>query len=531
MEDQQRTESLKSVMQGIRTNSLRLPEFQRDFVWDIERTYDLFDSIIRDIFIGAVIYGKPSFSMTVREIDYRPRTGKDSRKKLLTSELSQSEIESSAKLDNLRIVLDGQQRITAVYRALYGIDKVYFLAKSDFDIPPKKVNDLEEILEEVSGRENENVLSVNLNFVWGVMNDDFRRENERLKVFQNSEFYRKFLLHKSEDIQKAWEDYFLTIVDKLSDLFKSEKLLTYYLLNTDTVKFALFFERSNSRGVQLSFIDILSAKIYHGFKLRREIEKFEDSHPDIKLDREIIVRVIAYFVSKGFEIGRSYILEELTAKHFKEYWEETTELYVKSIKWLYDNKYIISQNWLPYPTMIMPVMIYLKSLPNKVFSAMGTEQLKLFNFWYWASIFSQRYSQQSGAAMLSDTQILVKIAEDPNYIPPKFFISRLRNTLESHEDLYSISKRANAIYRGIFCLINFEKKGYKDWNNGSNVSFNSEKLEDHHIFPRKYIQTLYSDDSEELKIVDSIVNRTLIPKISNIKLAERDHLNTFRLLK
>ena len=42
----------------------------------MDQTYDLFDSLIREIFIGTIIYGKPGFGMTLRQIDDRPRKGK-----------------------------------------------------------------------------------------------------------------------------------------------------------------------------------------------------------------------------------------------------------------------------------------------------------------------------------------------------------------------------------------------------------------------------------------------------------------------
>lgn len=69
-------------MDEIRLKKIVLPEFQRDFVWDEPKTYDLFDSLIRDIFIGSLIYGIPSFELTVRELDTRPRKGNGSREKL-----------------------------------------------------------------------------------------------------------------------------------------------------------------------------------------------------------------------------------------------------------------------------------------------------------------------------------------------------------------------------------------------------------------------------------------------------------------
>jgi uncharacterized protein with ParB-like and HNH nuclease domain len=61
---QSQTESLLDIVKGTQYESIMLPEFQRDFRWEMEQTCDLFDSLIRDIFIGTIIYGKPSFGMT-----------------------------------------------------------------------------------------------------------------------------------------------------------------------------------------------------------------------------------------------------------------------------------------------------------------------------------------------------------------------------------------------------------------------------------------------------------------------------------
>ena len=75
MDTGQKTESIKDLCDRISHREIVLPEFQRDFVWDITQTFELFDSLIRDIFIGSLIYGIPSFAITVREIDTRPRKG------------------------------------------------------------------------------------------------------------------------------------------------------------------------------------------------------------------------------------------------------------------------------------------------------------------------------------------------------------------------------------------------------------------------------------------------------------------------
>jgi uncharacterized protein with ParB-like and HNH nuclease domain len=79
MDTGQKTESIAVLVGDIVSDRVALPEFQRDFVWDIEKTFDLFDSFVRDIFVGSLIYGIPSFEITVRELDKRPRTGKGTR--------------------------------------------------------------------------------------------------------------------------------------------------------------------------------------------------------------------------------------------------------------------------------------------------------------------------------------------------------------------------------------------------------------------------------------------------------------------
>ena len=124
------TESIINIVEKIDAGTVSLPEFQRDFVWDISRTFDLFDSLSKDVFIGSIIYGIPSFGLTVRELDTRPRKGTGSRKKLKTTYITEEEIKVKTSTANYKIILDGQQRITSIYRALKGIDEVWFIFKN-----------------------------------------------------------------------------------------------------------------------------------------------------------------------------------------------------------------------------------------------------------------------------------------------------------------------------------------------------------------------------------------------------------------
>lgn len=85
----------------------------------------------------------------------------------------------------------------------------------------------------------------------------------------------------------------------------------------------------------------------------------------------------------------------------------------------------------------------------------------------------------------------------------------------------SFTKKGSAIYRGILNLINYHSAGLIDWSNTNELSFNHSQLEDHHIFPRKYLTTNYPDNEEILSLTDSVVNKTLIPKLTNIKIGQK----------
>ena len=89
----EQSQSITSLVQDIQNGYAVLPEFQRDFVWEVSRTIDLFDSLVKDIFIGAIIYGIPSFEITTRSIDDRERKQKGKAKRLPPKHFSKKEIE------------------------------------------------------------------------------------------------------------------------------------------------------------------------------------------------------------------------------------------------------------------------------------------------------------------------------------------------------------------------------------------------------------------------------------------------------
>lgn len=181
---QSQTESILDIIKGVDNRSIMLPEFQRDFRWELEQTFDLFDSLIRDIFVGTLIYGKPSFGMTLREIDKRPRRGAGSRARIPLIPLSTEEIKRQTQTKNLRIVLDGQQRITSLYRAItgQGKDAVYLVLKPFPNFDAARNLPLEELIHTIQGEPAPDRISV-------LVSDAYRAETESLEDDQLNELF------------------------------------------------------------------------------------------------------------------------------------------------------------------------------------------------------------------------------------------------------------------------------------------------------------------------------------------------------
>lgn len=518
----EQTQSIEKLIKDIEADKVTLPEFQRDFVWEITKTYDLFDSIVKDIFVGAIIYGIPSFEIAVRDIDTREKVKKGKKRASLKSKnVTLDEIQDLQKLNksDFRLVLDGQQRITSLYRSIKGIDSVWFIARNESELENSNFDKatLEELLYDFDGSEDSQRISIKLADVWEMDSENLDDDEIKEKFFEKTEYYKNFSL--DEDFDKKTEfKKFRYLKKKITELFKQEKLLSFYLLDMSLEKFVTFFERSNTRGVQLNFIDILAAKLYTGnFNLKQKIQEFHSNHPNYDLVPEIIVRAIAYLKSSPKTVDRNYILTKLKAEDFIDWWHKLCDYYKISLDFLHENNLILSQDWMPYENMLIPMMVFLNEF-NGSFHKMTQEQKDFLIFWYLNSVFSLRYSGSSNERITEDSTILANVARGKKINSISFFSRLTKIQIANKEDIYSFNKKGNAVYKGILNLINFHSKGLIDWNNDSKLSLNSE-LEDHHIFPKAYLDKNLNESEKDF--IDCVGNRTLVPKKLNIKISAK----------
>ena len=91
------------LFSDIDTGRIKIPKFQRDFVWTKEQTASLIDSLIKGFPIGTFILWK-----TREELRHMKNIGN-------------VDLPDVPKGDFIYYVLDGQQRITSLYAIRKGI--------------------------------------------------------------------------------------------------------------------------------------------------------------------------------------------------------------------------------------------------------------------------------------------------------------------------------------------------------------------------------------------------------------------------
>lgn len=99
---------LRQIDQG----AIVIPEFQRDFEWNPADTRELLLSVSRNYPAGSLLF---------------LRHGTNAEGQLQTRLVEGVEVRPGHMVNPIYIVLDGQQRLTALYQALYGMGRYRFV--------------------------------------------------------------------------------------------------------------------------------------------------------------------------------------------------------------------------------------------------------------------------------------------------------------------------------------------------------------------------------------------------------------------
>jgi len=479
---------LRDLLNMVNKGEIVLPDFQRDFVWYPEDVRELLVSVVGNYFIGSILW----MEATKDSSPFARRLVEGVKK-----------VNPDAKIQNLiKIVLDGQQRITSLYYAFYQPE----IPLKETKNPYKYYLDIEKMLNE---EYDEAVIGVSTYF-----------KNE-IKKLENNPNFISFadLLDLGKIAAKYSQDErfkeIIQLVNRILDRYEIH-VVPIKFENNELDKIVETFERINRTGLSLSVFDLMVAKLYnHGIKLRELLKNTKNKFEFTKFIKpESILKVIALIRNQNPK--RSSILN-LHPYNFEKDWDaacEVLKLAFRRVKIQYGA--IDFDKLMPYKTMLVPLagMIYFLKA-NRMDS---DENYKKIDTWYWVSIFTRRYDQAVDSKTFKDYKDF-KDWVVSNTIPE--FIEKF----EPEEVDLDVESSYSAVYRGVLCLIIVN--GAYDFLTGQVPTFEKEKVQIDHIFPESrfnenkvLIKTAISTNQQKIDKKPSEYFKELVEKRGEDKVKE-----------
>ena len=525
MKDAQKPDhiSLNTLIGRLREGRFVIPDFQREFEWQPWDVRDLMRSIFLDYYIGSLLLWagkKDNFAALSCEPVYG--------------------YGGSGKPEY--IVLDGQQRLTAMYysflapdRALPNrVNRYYYFVRVDrfmaeeydnafaYDWSKRWANLITK--HEQQYAEHVFPLAVVGEGGWALPNwvqgyeKHWRDLAAEAKKVGDEAQHQTAMLHTENAV--AFGEHLRTLTEQ----YQISYIELDQQLGIDKV--CDIFTQINSKGVQLDTFDLINALLRpKGVQLKQMWRdaaarlEFVDSN---KMN-VYILQVMSilrqgycspkylYFLLPGQEkpirdpdgTRRKEVLVADT-KAFTHRWNDAVDAIESAIKLLQHPQEFgaISSSYLPYVSII-PVFSAIQEHVRRLPANRRLEAQRKVRHWYWASVFLNRYSGSVESTAARDFLDLKAWIDDDATEPGLIqeFGMRFRN-LELRKEV----RRGTSVYNGIFNLLVIQ--GARDWMSGTVPQHGD--LDDHHIIPASKAKELGTGG-----LIHSILNRTPLTAETN----------------
>ena len=454
------------LISEIQKGQIKVPKFQRNFVWSLDKTAKLLDSILKGYPIGTFILWETNERLNdIKNI---------------------GNLELPPVPDDIKIqyVLDGQQRITSLYAAFLG-------AKIQKE-GEKKITDYGEIYVNLDGdiEDNDNQIVISEE----PEETTFITLNEVLNFNDN-------LL----EIKEKYSDEHFKKIHQYSQTFSTYDFSTIVLRKEDIDSAIEVFTRINTGGQTLTLFEIMSAKTYdeeQNFDMEDRFQKLLKELSESKYDTissSVILSILGLILSKNKECKRKVILQ-LDKQKIIDIWDDVISALKESIDYFRSVYRIPVSAILPYDSLLVPFAYFFYFQKEKP----KGEQLKYLEEFFWRMSLSFRYSSSTESKLAQDIKRIDTIlnGDRPNYDEVKVY-------LNSPKDLIETSFSAGSSYcKAILCLLAYhEPKDFQD--NGKVILDNSwlkvaNSKNYHHFFPKAYLK------KNNIGNENSLVNITLV---------------------
>jgi hypothetical protein len=454
------------LISEIQKGQIKVPKFQRNFVWSLDKTAKLLDSILKGYPIGTFILWETNERLNdIKNI---------------------GNLELPAIPDDIKVqyVLDGQQRITSLYAAFLG-------AKIQKE-GEKKITNYAEIYVDLDG--------------------DVENNDEQIVISEKPEEGTFITLHEvlnfNEnllEIKEKYTDEEFKRIHQYSQTFSTYDFSTIVLRKEDIDSAIEVFTRINTGGQTLTLFEIMSAKTYdeeQDFDMEDRFQKLLKQLEERKYDTissSVILSVISLILSKNKECKRKVILQ-LDKQAIIDIWDDVISALKESVDYFRSVYRIPVSAILPYDSLLVPFAYFFYFQKEKP----KGEQIKFLEEFFWRMSLSFRYSSSTESKLAQDIKRIDEILKGnrPNYEDVKVYLS-------SPKDLIETGFSAGSSYcKAILCLLTYhEPKDFQD--NGKVILDNSwlkvaNSKNYHHFFPKAYLR------KNNIGNENSLVNITLV---------------------
>lgn len=349
------TVHLITLLERIAEGKLKIPVFQRDFIWTNSQMMELFDSIVKGYPIGSLLFWNPE------GVEYKTKEN-----------IGPYKIKNVSQPVNY--ILDGFQRISTLFGVLTNPSNYGFDEKS-----PKLKNFLiyydlkrEEFTFLRSKKEKQSHIVPLYRIVDSFEFIDVLRELENETPDKN-EF--KVLLNRAKQLSKIFLEYKIAFVE----------------ISRGDIKSAVdIFSRINSTGTDISTDYMISALSYdessqfvftdtvQEFRNNLNIYNFENIKTDWILNCISNAQGRIYFDVK---------IESLVGSQLKRNTEGAFVHIEKAIEFIYKRIFILDIRLLPYPTQLIFISEFLRLNPYPT-----EEQYKSLENWFWITTYSNYFT-------------------------------------------------------------------------------------------------------------------------------------------
>ncbi|MBR4686331.1 MAG: DUF262 domain-containing protein [Candidatus Methanomethylophilaceae archaeon] len=493
---------LKNLLVAIDKDKCQLPDFQRPWVWNDDQIRALLLSVIKYYPVGVLMM--LTYNPKNIRFKYRSFTGIDNQR------------------EPKCLVLDGQQRLTSLYHALYSKNPV---ETKDSKGNPKDVYYYLNIRAYLDGDDEESIVSIPKDktikgpFGKEIIKDLRTQEDEMRELMfplnrlldsdvANWFFDKYWDSNENRDIVR---DVYQTLV-----LGMINYKIPVITLSESVPKEAVcqIFENVNTGGVALTVFELLTAiyaaddySLSGNWTVQKEKMNNALTHDLLDgvsaTDFLTSVTLVSRYLTKGATVScKSKDILKLPLEEYQKYADKVCQGFIDASLFLEENSIYTSTN-LPYSSQLIPLSAMATALEGRFKEEPVKEKIKR---WYWCGVFGEMY----GGA--NETRYVNDIIQVIDWIDNGDVPDTVQRSSFSATRLRTMTSRQSAAYKGVMALI-FSNKA-KDWLEGTEMNFQSFfnlNIDLHHIFPKAHcIKMGYSKE-----FYDCIINKTPISRRTN----------------